>query len=460
MVHKDSLKLKSTNSSDEIFEKFVKRLYVPQCFVSWPFVEGHFSLPHIDLECQIHTGSFNRKFKVSGHFFSEQNNITNACTQAAIKVALKCRYPEITAEEINSKIGVNHVDHLGTENLKPLSYKEAIEEISDTELTAFILKNKDMPSSLEFWQTVHLAVDSRLPVILLFDLAWEKENREYGHAVTIIGYTVNQHSWWSYGLIPQVGLHIEELKYLSSVLWCSNFILQDDRVGPYYFLPKNFLSYSKETTPSRFRFLHDKFESLKRYACFNQNNIDEILYDPLYAVIVTRSPSNIWKNILFVEQFAYLWIKRFLNLLEEDGVLENDSYDDEINPFESYFYKYYEKDQLILRTVYVSKSDYFDSIREHEALIPFKRDLERLLPEFFMLIEISVPELFWINHKKIGEIVIGLDIIEKPLLERDSCVLFARLPLLAFFNRPEIDIKPISQKRFHYDMVNPRGICV
>jgi hypothetical protein len=64
---------------------------------------------------------------------------------------------------------------------------------------------------------------------------------------------------------------------------------------------------------------------------------------------------------------------------------------------------------------------------------PSIRRFSALLSDRLWMVEVSVPELFPINKRKLGEIV--LDATKKPVLERDSkTLLFARFPCHFFFS--------------------------
>jgi hypothetical protein len=101
------------------------------------------------------------------------------------------------------------------------------------------------------------------------------------------------------------------------------------------------------------------------------------------------------------------------------------------------FYDSSEEQEVILRAIAISKKDYIDHLLEmkdwHGRRFPRSiRNLSELLSDHLWMVEISLPELFPINKRKLGEIV--LDATTKPSHKRDyETFRFARFPSHLFF---------------------------
>lgn len=76
---------------------------------------------------------------------------------------------------------------------------------------------------------------------------------------------------------------------------------------------------------------------------------------------------------------------------------------------------------------------------------------KKFLPNSFWMVEISIPELFSTDRRKLGEILIRSDVAIKPKIQPDwSLFLFARLPACFAFvnsNQNEFEFFPHSVKR-------------
>lgn len=238
-VHRDLLiPIKGRPGSGDI------QTYMPQCFLRSPLGEGNFCIPKERIKLEIENEKIQKEFFMDGHYFAQKNQVTNNCAHAAIKMALRSRFPETNAEKINSIMKINHVDSKANLGLRPREFKYIIENISKKKLTTYGFAGSQMDSFDDFWQTVYYALESRFPVILLTKQPFGA--KVVGHALTLIGHTLNEHSWWSYGTKGRAGLNIEEFEYMSSLIWCDNFIIQDERMGPYYLLPVRFIRYAKD----------------------------------------------------------------------------------------------------------------------------------------------------------------------------------------------------------------------
>ena len=101
------------------------------------------------------------------------------------------------------------------------------------------------------------------------------------------------------------------------------------------------------------------------------------------------------------------------------------------------FYASSDEQEVILRAISISKREYIEhltSMRDwHNRRFPTSiRQLSEFLSAQIWMIEISLPELFPINKRKLGEIV--LDATKKPKHFRDyETFPFARFPCHFFF---------------------------
>ena len=321
-----------------------------------------------------------------------------------------------------------------------------------TGLDSFALKSSDLTQS-DLMKLIYHAIESRLPVILLIGLSVD-QNKKYsdqidGHAVVIKGHSFNEHNWWSYGLSFYFDGK-KNLAYLPSSLWCDNFIIQDDNMGPYYLLPVKFLTgdhfYGNSTK---------KINILRRILNIVSNNRfkNTWLNSPFEIIVPYSHNMSFFKNqVLQIEPWALLVLNEFIAYLKADtDILEK-------KPFSRYFTKYYNDNSLILRTYVISKKKYLTHIKDDTKLYDhIELDVfDKILPDFFWMTEISIPELFWINKKKIGEII--TDPNEFKNME-ESGVIYLRLLNNIFFkeekNFSHFDIRIESREKWLYKLASP-----
>jgi hypothetical protein len=76
--------------------------------------------------------------------------------------------------------------------------------------------------------------------------------------------------------------------------------------------------------------------------------------------------------------------------------------------------------------------------------------LESVLPKNFWLTEISIPELFWTNQRKVGEIITDPDEFAK---SHDNGVRFVRIPYwLGFVDGDDVKAFEVAQDEPHHPL--------
>lgn len=412
IVHKDTFKDK--------FNKERRRIYVTESVIDLPFRKGRYTVIGSETVEQLVCGV---KFSVKGNYFAQQNGITNNCANAAIKMALRGKYPDITAERINEIRGVKHKEKAGSRGMKAKEICEAIKSL--TVLDSYVLKSADLATP-DLMRIIYHAVESRLPVILLISVAnrgKKKPQQNNGHAIAVKGHSFNEHNWWSYGLTFYFAGK-ENLAYFPSSLWCDNFIIQDDNMGPYYLLPVKFLvgEYSPYCSGQKNNFFGNLLKVFKK----NENSW---LVSP-YEIIIPYS-KRMWffkTQVLQVEPWALSILNGIVkNLLKETTALND-------KPLSRYFTKYHENSSLIFRTYAIRKEKYLKHLSDDTNLSEHvERDVfDSVLPDSFWLTEISIPEVFWINKKKVGEIVTDPNMFAQ---DEESGVVYVRILNNLFFKK-------------------------
>jgi len=413
--------------------------YVTESCIQSPLKFNAFILPPAEVYIKI----ADREFKLQTNYFSQQNRITNCCAHAAIKMAIRGYYPQITAELINQKVPINHIERKGNKGLAPDEICKAIEGLSEN--GTYLLSSTDLASSSDFLRLVYLALESRLPVILLFNLQ-EKEIGITGHAVTLIGHTFNEHNWSSYGLKGY--FRGEDLSYLPSSLWCDNLVVHDDNWGPYYLVTIRFL-----TDAADLSYILLAVEKAVEDVMASSLPVPirfSFPIDPLSAIIVYPKHMSFVKNGLLVEPWALAYLNNYVSkIVADNSVLKGDS-------FNQYFLDYQKEDNLILRTFCLSKKEYMKFIDENLPLGDYRDKIDNYLPDTFWLTEISIPELYWVNKKKVVEIITDPEMFNT---SKENGVIFIRLPrLIGFLDKDEAITINFEETHNYYNLITPTGL--
>ncbi|MFZ0932436.1 MAG: hypothetical protein WAN11_27810 [Syntrophobacteraceae bacterium] len=280
-------------------------------------------------------------------------------------------------------------------------------------------------SPWDFLKQLYYIIETRLPVILNFRMPSDKRTGgSEGHAVALTGHSFNKHNWWSHAL--EGYFQSTKLEYLSSHLWCDNFVVQDDNFGPHYLLPVRFIT-DVMAAKDLLTTLKKTFINLS--IGFNRHWLE----GPMYGVVAFPTGMDYVSDAPIVEPWALFSLQSILKTLsitEASGTAL----------FSSYFYKYYKKDQLILRTFLTTKERY---LKSNLVSMSVRKILEEWLPDIIWMTEISIPELFWVNRKKVGEIVTDPEAFRK---NNEDGVRFIRIPEHVFFTMGD-DVLPIRNSR-------------
>ena len=343
---------------------------------------------------------------------------------------------------INRVLNIDHKKAKGNEGFNPSEIKTVVEQVSEGKLTISFVKFKMMESKGSFWQTVYHAIESRLPVILLLK---PLDSCIDAHAVTLLGHSLNEHDWWAYGTKGKFGINVDDDIFFSSSLWCNNFIINDDLIGPHYQFPIKFRKVHSVSP------ILSKWQQLKRKIA----PLTDALYEPLYSLtILPQSLADNWSLIYSGEYEAIAWMYDFIG----DEVRSSSSkikalIDSEDSFFKEYFYVYYEENSLITRIIALTKEEYLTALLSAGYLEDHFDLIKERIPPYIWLVEISIPELFWINKRKIGEIVLDP--------ESNNEIIFCYLPDVLILKEAHSNVININEGRNHsrhHKMIKPTGI--
>lgn len=345
-------------------------------------------------------------FTVKGYIYAQQNGMTNVCAHVALR-AVASRYHkngDMSYREMNKIVGINHIDKkAGGEDGDGLSTIEMVKVLEAAGANCFVgdyfEHAKDAPAP--FQKYVYGSIESGFPAIIIFDTAHGKSSY---HAIPVFGHTFNENTWVPNAdfLYFQVG---SGTRYIPSESWISMFIAHDDNCGSNYCIPHRYLDSNR---------ICDQLGE--------EHNICPKGHERVAYVIGTL-PKEVKTDPIRAEVIGADYL---FSILYNIPVFDNPWY---------YRLKYYaDNNRLVLRPIIVGSDDYTNHLQEIKDWEgnKIKRDMILLLRKYlqgrlYWLIELSVPELFSANRRKVGEVLLRADV--DPGIKRNfNNFVIARLP--------------------------------
>jgi hypothetical protein len=326
-----------------------------------------------------------REFSIAGNLYCQQNALTYVCAHVALRTALSAILSDgdISYSEMNSILEKNAIPHgIGDE----LGEAQIIKIIEAKELTVFKAAYSDDPKyenpKVPYHKYIYAGIESGLPVLLgaQFPVG--------GHIIPILGHTFNEDTWVPYADASYFRIGADT-GFISSETWVSTYIGHDDNFGSNFCIPRNYLS-GKQILVLIIAPKECQYDAIEAEA---------IAIDYLYSIFphLTNLDSSFWvqKLLLACREF-----------------------------------------KVVLRASLITREDYLKHLlgmedwqgnRITEKLVEGINNL--LVPngELFWMVEVSHPELFPANNRKLGEILLKATIKPEPQRDYKNFVL-ARLP--------------------------------
>ncbi len=402
--------------------------YVPQAVVRpLPWEESWFV--HSRAEFSAYVADIEQPVPIRGSFFAQQEGATWCCAHAAIAVLLQTMHKgnvAIDYEEMNQLVGIDHESRLAGDGLAVEEIARIIKEYNIETDAYDTLVSTDHPrvarTGPDFvLATAYHSVESGFPAILCF------RGDPFPHAMAVVGHTFDPCLWPINAKRAYFGAPASP--YLSSREWVPDLIVMDDNFGPYSTLPKS------------------------------------MLREQLPAVVVPK-PHQSKRQLLAgadVERFAaeLLCDYEFENGRYFQSLLNSNARPDQSNYWFWTLLQRVIQKRYVLRTLAIKPSDYEIFLNKHHpedcnqcVLGP---ECERLLEDLIRgrigdfptwLVEISVPELYQWNNRRLGEIILQED-LDEPGTLRLSVI---RVPgVLSVPNSDEKTVKHYPVRgNYHY----------
>lgn len=328
-----------------------------------------------------------KTFEISGLLYCQQNSLNKACAQVALRSLISRILPEA---DISYRY-INQIAETVTPGFDPgkglnVPQMRAILQALKIEFTDVDYSQDGIQQrqELPYQKYAYAGLESGCGALVGFTLA----GREGAHIIPFYGHTFNKDTW-----VPNADISYfcigDGVGYVPSESWTSSFIGHDDNFGPNFCIPRLYIESDK---------VDYVVEIFRPGVCYGGMQAEAVALNILYSILPhLNGTSN-------------HWITRLLHWAS--------------------------KQQVVFRAQAVSASEYVAHLR---TLTDWKGQKEKIelcelfeqeIPPFVWAVEISTPQLFPANERKLGEIV--LDATTPLNLEDETAIFdiftFARLP--------------------------------
>jgi hypothetical protein len=355
-----------------------------------------------------------KRFSVQGVLYCQQNGLNKACAHVALRTLLSrivkdgevsyFRINEI-ARQVPGYSSFRPSDGLSTEQIKAVLDKYKVSYCDMDYEAAEATGLKDIRRIHPYQNDLYAGVESGFGALLGFKLS-NSDKTISRHIIPFFGHTFNKDTWvtdaenFYFNIGAGAG-------FIPSVNWTSSFIGHDDNFGSDFCVPQHYI----------------KSELVDYVAALYPQGVNLMGSD--IALLALPILSELHQSM----PIGNAWFSRLKEALS------------------------WQVPQIVLRTVCIETSRYFDQLQkcrdwagqgENTGLVAVFRKLP--FPKWLQVVEVSLPQLFAANERKLGDIVFNAE-CSRPYVASNiskTPFLFARLPGAYFI----LDLKAGRSNRF------------
>jgi hypothetical protein len=340
-----------------------------------------------------------RDFRVKGYLYAQQNTITNVCAHVALRTAVgRFRQDDMTYREMNDIIGIDHVNRILGDR-SGLFVQDMIKVLDAAGVHCMVM-DYTIPMedkyTLPFQKILYGSVESGFPAIVVFQTADEPD---ICHAIVVFGHTFNEDTWVyrAESSYFKVG---PDTRYIPSESWVSMYIANDDNWGSNFCTPRNYL------------------HTLRYCTQMPDQNKGCIIDTGCVRYVIGTFPKEVQVNSLQAEVIGADYLFSILPQLPD--------------PKHAWMHRLLEysgNNQLVLRPILVKGKDYLEHLRKIRDWENNQLNVSIGIGDdwWLWMVELSVPELFSTNQRKVGEVVLRAE-YKTTCLRDFKNLLFARIP--------------------------------
>jgi len=354
----------------------------------------------------VGTATDHENLEIDGSFFCQQNRITHVCAHAALRIAINSSPAlaiprKLTNEDINHALGIDHKDTVLNGGLDSQEIQQVLQTLGLTSHHADFRANL----RTSYASFVYPFVDSRLPLILGI------EAQDVQHVVAVLGHTLNSDRWAAeakqgYGCYPIS-------PYIPSVSWADHFLINDDNFGMHITLPAEMVQ--NLIVPRLNPNLHAAMaigvvpSGTSLFGWLAEESAAGLAFDVLAKT--KPMPANRW-----LVHLRDLILKARKTLKQSRPPIST----------------------IVCRTLLRARGDYLAALEGvvdsngNSLQMGERQFLHEWLPEWFWVTEITLPNLYMANKRKLGDVISRVDATREEVLGRES-IPFLWLPGIALW---------------------------
>jgi hypothetical protein len=352
-----------------------------------------------------------RVFRVTGYMYGQQNGVTNSCAHVAVRAAAT-RFigGDLSYRQINK-----WVRSFRKKTGRPPSPPN--EGLDSQEICHVLMKagastvvgdySHHAMAPVPYQKVLYGSIESGYPAILFFGTG--RGGRAKYHTVPLFGHTFNEDIWVADADLMYFPIR-KATKSLSSITWLSMFIGHDDNAGSNYCIPQQYVEGKRTCVGPTGRTIY----------CRRQRG------GVVYAI--GTLPHDVQVNSMEAEAIGADYLLAVMKQMPKGkpGLLLR---------WQKRLADYRKEGLLVLRAILINGSQYASHLRACRGWSGGSRFpgwvaeiiADHVSATLFWMIELSVPELFSANRRKVGEILIRAD--SEATSERDFTNFYcARIP--------------------------------
>jgi hypothetical protein len=301
---------------------------------------------------QIH----GRDFTIRGIYYCQQNGQTHVCAHACLRMALNSLGSTnglVTSRAINSELNVSAPQ----QGLTLGQLKQMITSVTGTEP---MIADCTALSKQNYFSVLASLVESGCMVLLVFTTGNGTE-----HVVTVFGHTRNSDEWHPQAIPGYSGPQTDP--FYTSSSWIDHFIIHDDNFGPHYTLSSRALEVDPTISAHWIIAIHPHLaQTSPHYA----ESLGAMILRSTLPSLLARGTGR-WLDYVTTTPSAY-----------------------------------------VMRAILLSRNTYQAHLlsavaHDGSSLTPNEIALTDCLPDWFWMVEFSLPALFTGNRSKLGEIFVS-----------------------------------------------------
>lgn len=384
-----------------------------------------------------------RQFSITGYLYAQQNAVSNSCAHVALRtVATRFLGSDLSYRQINAWVA-QYQRNNGEKERPPadgLTNDEICHVLEQCGARTFVAdcERPERPP-VSYQLRLYASAESGFPGVVFFGTEQHtaEGNRAY-HVIPVFGHTFNEDTWAPGADLMYFPLR-KATKCLTSAAWVSMFVGHDDNAGSNYCIPQHYMEphrICRDDTGTAV--LDDKGNPL---ACRQQGG------SVSYAIATV--PTSVKADPIEAEAIAADYLLAILQEIPETFPGWKQRWQKRLAVLREGAPKVRSPEGMILRTSFITGAQYVDHLAavrgwDRKKRIPhgIRKVLSPFADDLFWITEVSLPELFSANRRKVGEVLIRAD--RQPTTARDAgSFLLARLPgCLVFLSPPTSGTAP------------------